>query len=203
VGRLIEEGSAELCENGLRLPGVQIAPTLENIFIHLQEDVAIVAKDASRDWIAYVNVCNPSHWLPTEKIGLSFFDAHTPVPGFERINAAAGAIVDSMIGRRPYVRFVWGLESDDQLNHHPVAPPGIDQDLWYGRQFQKGLFVRVERQVLWPLPEVSSALFFIRPYIYPAAKVKESNEEWEQLIKAYRSMSPAARRYKGLPEGLL
>jgi hypothetical protein len=173
---------------------------LDSLCRFLQEDIALVSVEEGRDRISYVNVCNPSHWLPTEKVGLSFFEAHLPVPGFERVNAASGAMVDAMVNRGPFVRFVWGLESDDQLNHHPVAPTGCDQERWYGRRFDEGLFVRVERQVLWPLPAVSAALFTIRPIVYPACLVKENGHSWHQLLQAVESMSPAARQYKGLPE---
>jgi hypothetical protein len=177
--------------------------SLDGICRFVQEDLAIVVRDEARDWIAYINVCNPSHWLPTEKIGLSFFDAHVPVPGFERVNAAAKAMVDSMIHRGPFVRFVWGLESDDQLNHHPVPPVGRDQAVWYGRRFDEGLFVRVERQVLWPLPEVSAALFSIRPIVYSAESVRADAIAWEKLVQAVQGMSAEALAYKGIPEGLL
>jgi hypothetical protein len=180
----------------------QLEPDLGRLCLYLQEDLAVVVKEDNRDWIAYIHVCHPSHWLPTEKIGLSFFESHVPIPGFEKVNAAAGAMVESIITRGPFVRFVWGLESDAQLNHHPIAAPGRDQTEWYGRQFDKALFVRVERQVLWPLPEVSAALFTIRPIVYDADSIRQEPESWSLLVQAVYSMSPEARAYKGIPTGL-
>jgi hypothetical protein len=175
---------------------------LDELCLLFQEDLAVVAKAGERDWVAYIHVCNPSHWAPMDKLGLSFFDAHAPVPGFQRINLAASALVEAMIHKGPFVRFVWGLESDGRLNHHPVAPTGEDQELWYGRHFERDLFARVERQVIWPLPEVDAALFFIRPFTYHVSEVMQDGHSWSMLTCAVRKMSPEAKRYKGIPDWL-
>lgn len=164
----------------------------------IPEDFAIVRRQDGVDWFSYLHLCSPSHWAAEEKVGRSFFDAHEPIPGFERANAAAKGLVEGMISKGPFVRFVWGVESDDRLNHHPEPPPGEDPALWNGRRFaETGRFwVRTERQTTWGLPEVDAALFFI--HVGFVADVDLSPDERERLRSAVESMSPEARAYKGL-----
>lgn len=166
------------------------------------EDMAVVRRRDGADWIAFLHLCSPSHWAAEEKIGRSFFSTHEPIPGFERVNAVSDNLVDSMIHRGPFVRFVWGIESDDRPNHHPEPPPGFDPKEWDGRQFESGKFwVRTERQVVWGLPEEDAAIFTIRVGFIPGEEVLASPELRASLRKALEGMSPESLRYKGLSEG--
>lgn len=158
------------------------------------EDLAIVSVEDSVDWVSYLHLCSPSHWAAEQKVGRSFFDVHEPIPGFERVNAASAGLVDAMVNKGPYVRFVWGVESDDLLNHHPEEPPG--------RDFSQGHFwVRTERQVVWGMPEVGAALFTIRVGFVPDNEVLADEGLRTSLISALESMTPEAREYKGLTQG--
>jgi len=96
---------------------------------------------------------------------------------------------------------VWGVESDDRLNHHPEAPPGFDQEEWWGRQFQNGRFwVRTERQTIWPLSHVGAALFTIRVNLVSDSVVLADPTLRSSLVAGLNSMSPEARRYKGVDQ---
>ena len=173
---------------------------LEALALQMEADLAVVTRGPSEtDRVAAVHVCAPSHWNPVTKLGQSFFETHTVVPGFERINAAAPRMVDVMIRQGPFVRFVWGVETDDRLNHHPEPPDGWTFDEWNGRRFDRDPFwARVERQTLLGLPEVGAALFVIHVKTIPAAEVLASPTERQTLLTALQSMSPDARRYKGV-----
>ncbi|AIE86414.1 heme-dependent oxidative N-demethylase family protein [Fimbriimonas ginsengisoli] len=163
------------------------------------EDLAIVSVEDSVDWVSYLHLCSPSHWAAEEKIGRSFFDVHEPIPGFEKINRVSSGLVDAMVNKGPWVRFVWGVESDDRLNHHPEPPPGFDQEEWDGRRFEGGRFwVRTERQIVTGMPEVGAALFTIRVGFVPDTVVLADEMLQTSLLRALDSMSPEARRYKGL-----
>lgn len=175
------------------------ATNLNELSLLVQEDFCIVRFEDGKDWLAYANVCAPSHWLAAEKIGRSFFNIHTVVPHFESVNQVAGKMVDAMINKGPFVRFVWGVESDPRPNHHPIAPPGIDPNEWEGRDFSKGKFwCRAERQVMWGLPKVSATIFTIRVSHLPCEEVLADPYLKETLIASLHSMSPETRRYKGL-----
>jgi dimethylamine monooxygenase subunit A len=173
---------------------------LEALAFQIEADLAVVVREADgSDRVAAVHVCAPSHWDPVSKIGQSFFQTHTVVPGFERINTAASRMVDAMIRQGPFVRFVWGVESDDRLNHHPEPPAGWEMDTWNGRRFdQHPFWVRVERQSLIGLPDVQAALFVIHAKTSSGEDVLRSSGERRALLSAINSMSPEARRYKGL-----
>lgn len=167
----------------------------------VQEDFAIVSTLDHTDWISYLHLCSPSHWAAEEKVGRSFFDVHHPIPGFERVNAAAPGLIDAMVNKGPFVRFVWGIESDDRLNHHPEPPPNEDSAEWQGRDFSAGRFwVRTERQVTWPLPEVGAALFTIRVGHVSDTEILPNPALLQPLREALLSMSEEAKAYKGLAQ---
>lgn len=150
------------------------------------EDIAVVRHTPERgDWNAALHISAPSHWAPEEKLGQNYATTHLPVPGTERSRAAADSLVEIMIHRGPFVRFTWGLAFDDRLDCHPR----------HGKTAFDGenLWLRVERQVLLPLPECAAALFLIRLHLYPIRTVAP-----EPLLAALESMSPEARTYKGL-----
>jgi hypothetical protein len=101
----------------------------------------------------------------------------------------------------PQVRFVWGISGDDRLNHHPEPPPGIPREEWPRAPFRTGgppFHLRVERQVLWPLPEVGASLFAIRVSFWRAEEIAADPRKRELLRRGLLSMSPESRRYKGV-----
>jgi hypothetical protein len=105
------------------------------------------------------------------------------------------------------VRFVWGVETDARLNHHPEPPPGVSESDWQGRAFgtpeaPSPFFLRVERQALWGLPEVSTTVFTIRVSFIEGQEILAHPEERARLRAALLSMSPEARRYKGVDAGI-
>ena len=166
--------------------------SLSEAMMVVQEDLAIVSFDGERDWTSFLHVASPSHWSPEEKIGKSFVAVHDPVPGFEKIVPAANGLVQAMIHKGPFVRFVWTLTDDTVLNHHPkISGPAM---------FENGKFwVRTERQVMVGLPEVNASLFFIRVGFVPIQNIVGDN--LEALKSTLKTMSLEIRDYKGLTPG--
>lgn len=166
------------------------------------EDMAVVRVNAATgtDETTALHLCAPSHWRAEDKIGHGFLSTHLPVPGMEKISAASGPLLKGVMERGPFVRFTWGIEFDDRLNHHPDAPPGIASSEWNRRVFDPRAdvpaYLRVERQVFWGLPEASVFVFAIRVYLTDALDLPR--EEQMLLARALRSMSPESRAYKGL-----
>lgn len=182
--------------------GIGETLSLEELALRVPEDIAIVTTEGETDWLAFGHLCAPSHWALEEKIGRSFAQVHEPIPGFERTAAVAPKMIDAMVNKGPWVRFVWSLESDDRPNHHPDAPPGWDQAEWWGRQFslKQRFWVRVERQCLIPLPTAQSALFTIRLSWWTMEEILARETLREPLVKALRGMNPEERAYKGIDE---
>jgi dimethylamine monooxygenase subunit A len=174
---------------------------VDALAMQVQEDLAVVCREGNHNWLAAVHLCHPNHWAAEEKIGRDFAAVHNPVAGMEKINQRSGAIVHTMITRLPMVRFGWGISTDTRLNHHPQSPPGIPSDIWQGRQFDihaPRLYLRLERQVLWGLPEVDACLFTIRTYFHDCRHIRQQSHNRDRLLSALQSMSSESLAYKGL-----
>ena len=178
--------------------------TLDALAAQIQSDIVVISRNENSDnWMSAIHLCYPNHWAAEEKIGKDFATVHLPVAGIEKINQRAKAIVNTMIARKPMVRFAWGLSTDTCLNHHPQAPNNITSKEWLGRKFDREnprLFLRIERQVMWGLPEYDAAIFTIRTYFRDCQVIKKDAELNNQLISAIQSMTPESLVYKGLVE---
>ncbi|BAY77048.1 hypothetical protein NIES25_35060 [Nostoc linckia NIES-25] len=74
---------------------------------------------------------------------------------------------------------------------------------WQGRNFDledPRLYLRIERQVIWGIPECEAALFTIRTYFRDCAVVKKDSMLRSKLYDAIQSMTPESLIYKGLVE---
>jgi len=180
------------------------ASTLDAIAAQVQEDITVLCRSADgSNWLSAVHLCYPNHWSAEEKVGKDFTTIHAPVAGIEKINRRASAIVNTIIVREPMVRFAWGLSTDTRLNHHPEPPANVPINEWHGRQFDQQnprLFLRIERQVIWGLPEYEAALFTIRTYFRDCTEIKKDTVLRSKLSAAIQSMTQDSLVYKGLTE---
>ena len=175
---------------------------LDALACQLQEDFAIMTLDAQgRHRLAGVHLCAPNHWNPADKIGANLEHLHQPVPHFAQANRNPGRLAHTMVHKGPYVRFAWGLATDTRLNHHPDAPQHQDAQQWAGRHFGQnltGVYLRVERQVIWGFPQQQAALFTIRTGFQELASLQAP--ERMALAQALRNMHADSAGYKGLDE---
>ncbi len=179
---------------------------LDALALQVEEDIALVCRrvdgEGPVDHLGLLHLCSPSHWSAEDKIGMNFFDIHVPIPGIEKINRVADKLVETMINKGPYVRFIWSFVTDQRLNHHPTPPPGIDPVTWKGRSFNEEaaipFYFRIERQVTWGFPHVDASLFTIGVTFMSGAEIKHNPYQRDQLISALKSMSPESRVYKGV-----
>jgi hypothetical protein len=158
----------------------------------IQEDFCVLS--AGREFAGRVSVLDvrfPSGWRPDRLANADFLGIHQPVPGFPGGAAAAQSMVKSMVERGPFVRFLWTLSPDDQLDHHPDAGGASWDD-------PRGVWLRVERQVTVPLPAVQASVFLIRTYRYAARELTQ--EQRARLLTALERTSREVRTYKRLPE---
>jgi len=141
--------------------GAQDFAALDRLVSLLQEDVVVVRRLAPEcDAVTQMHVCFPSRWRPERLLGTGFRHIHRPVPGFADGDSAARRMLDAMILRGPFVRFVWTLCADDALDQHPDEA-GCPGD-WDGSG--RG-WLRIERQTTVGFPTHESALFLIRTYL--------------------------------------
>jgi dimethylamine monooxygenase subunit A len=174
---------------------VQPHDALDFLAMNVQEDLSILAADpvAGRDHLAALHVLLPEKWNPLDKIGRSFAEVHAPVAGSGPMIASAPKLIQAVISRGPFARFVWGVTPSARLDHHPNAPAEAELS---GDPAQA--YLRVERQTLHGFPDQHGALFTIRAYLYPLAQVLETPRHAAALASGIRSMTPEQLNYKGL-----
>jgi hypothetical protein len=158
----------------------------------IAEDFVVLTREkgGGREQCSLVHVCFPSNWRPEAVFKKDFRSLHDPVPGFGDLGPAVPRLVQAIFERGPYVRFIWTVCPDDQLDHHPET---VRSRLWGD---DVGGYLRVERQSLFPFREVDASLFLIRTYLYPFEDL--THEQQRTLASALRQMPPEMLRYKGL-----
>jgi len=170
------------------------ATDLDALACKVQEDLAVIQRDGDRHWLAAIHLCFPNHWAAEDKIGRTFAEIHEPVAGIEAINRQADKLVDVIIRATDgLVRFVWGIATDTELNHHPSKPRGRQFDPTNPRAF-----LRIERQTIWGFPEVEASLFTIHTYFEDLAKLE--SDKRVKVVSGIESMTPASIEYKGLTQ---
>lgn len=148
----------------------------------LQEDIAVMQFDTQgHSRLCALHLCCPNHWGANQRIGESFYELHKAVPGLNEAISDADKLLNSILQRGPYVRFVWGLTNTRALDMHP-------ENLRTRRalDMHKDLFVRLERQVLYGLPQVNALLFIIRTYFVAVNELAkpERTALWQQIQSA-------------------
>ncbi len=172
---------------------------LDALASQVPEDLAIWQVHDTKDYLSAIHLCAPNHWAPAEKIGKPFAEVHAPVAGMEALRARYQPMLKTLLQGGTYVRFAWGLGTDDRLNHHPEPPAGVDPKAWQGRHFDPqhpSLFVRVERQTLTGFPDVQALLFTIRTYFQEVRTLDK--ERLSALHQAVATMPEESLHYKGL-----
>jgi hypothetical protein len=187
------EQGVELPQRELSTPALAHAAYRE-LALELQEDFVVLQRAATGERMVTVCVCLPSAWRPERIAGQSFLALHTPVPEFESVATNASMLVNAMIERGPYVRFVWNVVADARLDHHPDRSP---RGSWHA---ETPGFLRVERQLSVPFPAQQASLFLIRTYVYPLPEL--SPEQRQILRQALEQMSAPTQSYKGLAHAI-
>lgn len=196
--------SAVESQNGAVLPPYQ--STFDALAMQVQEDLNIMAIDETgEDRLCAMHLCSPSSWRAEEKIGKNFVAVHSPVADNGPLLRVARGIVNAMVHKGPYVRFVWGLTTNPQPNHHPDPPPGVDREIWRGKPLTSiaqgtKAYMWVERQVVWGIPTANASLFTIRASFISLDAIRGNERERELFKSTMQSMSEAVRDYKGIAE---
>jgi len=183
-------------------PSPDYHDALDALACQIQEDLAVISKSPfGRDWLAAVHLCLANNWAAEEKIGQSFQSIHEPVAGMHNSKRDAEAVVNTIIKKGPFLRFVWDLTPADDLNQHPrpcLSSTGSKEKKRRFDPHHPSLYLRVERQILWPFPKQQAAFFTIRTYLTDCRQIRNNIEQNKQLVSALNSMTKEQLRYKGL-----
>ena len=152
--------------------------TFEEMGYVIQEDIAIFHR--SNKLIA-LHISFPSNWKPKDKIGLSFANIHSPVPGMKKFLEKEQKYVDMMCNAtNPIIRYVWGEHFNYLLN--PFEPlDGVK-------------VMHTERQTFVGMPEDDLAIFLIRKKVIPFNDTDVEFQSWYEKMKL--SMSEEQKAYK-------
>jgi hypothetical protein len=189
-------------EDWILIEGNKYRSLFDGLCSQVQEDMAVCELNGGNDRITAIHLCAPNHWAASEKIGLSFDRVHGPVPGMHSTLQHFPKMLKAIVQKERFIRYAWGISSDDRLNHHPVPPLGKDALQWAGRKLGPGFetFVRVERQNLIGFASLDFFLFSIRTFFYPIGSLNKM--ERIALLNAVQSMTPDSLEYKGLSGSL-
>ncbi len=183
-------------------PTPEYHDSLDALACQIQEDLAILSQSRfGRDWLAAVHLCQANNWAAEEKIGESFQTIHEPVAGMKNNKRDAEALVNTIINKGPFLRFAWGLTPEAELNQHPRPCLTSTNKKDKKRQFDPhhpSLFLRVERQILWPFPEQHASLLTIHTYLTDCHQIRDNREQNEKLVSALNSMTKEQLVYKCL-----
>lgn len=171
---------------------------VDYLISQVPEDFSVWKMEDDKEWLALIHLSSPNHWDARNKIGKSFFASHEPIPYIDAISKAAPKMFEQIQKRGSVERYAWGVATDDRLNHHPEAPPGIPDEEWKGRSFNNldpKLFIRMERQTLFPIDEKLIG-FTIKTTFVEVTSLPV--EDLKLISEAISGMDQAILRYKGL-----
>ena len=161
----------------------------DSLALQVSEDICLIqVTDAGTKLIA-AHLCAANHWSARDKLLMDMPHLHQHVPGFADDNKEPEKLLQGISRKtEAYVRFAWGLCDQATLNQHPHAS--------LESQSSDDLFMRIERQVIWPIPDSEILLFTIRTYFRDCATLDE--QQRLALIKAVNSMDEATLKYKNI-----
>lgn len=141
-------------------------------------------------------LCFPTGWALEEKMGHPLDFIHGVVPG---LNAALGSPIDQFLAKlKPgpaFLRDNWGLAATAEINLHPArALPPPRRPVALDR-----LWLRVEHQALFALPETRGVVFAIRIALHRLDQVARDPAA-AGLRRALETMPAALAEYKRIED---
>ena len=169
--------------------------SLEALGRALEPDFVLLLPSVNGPLVVGGVVCFPSSWALPEKIGRTLEETHGPVPALnpqlgERIRTALDRLAPGLAWEREN----WGLARDGNRNHNPHRPrKRLDETV-----VPDELWLRVENQVLYRLPQTGGILFGIRLEITPWHELIQSEGAIAGLRRGLETMPDEIASYKGV-----
>lgn len=166
-----------------------------------QEDIVIMRLlPDGRHYAESLHVNVPSHWNPLEKYQQAFDTIHKPVADSQRLVSSADNVMKAIVTKGPYVRFGLSMTTQPLLDSHPDrSKPWEETWLANPDLLAERVYVRIERQTTYPMPDLGRALFSVRIYMCSLADfARDAPQFAARLAPILRSASPAVIEYKGM-----
>lgn len=160
---------------------------LKELALEFEEDIAILKKGV----LQAICFCFPSGFIPSQKVGMNFFDMHLPVADGERLRSASEKVT-SLISKEGsmFRRFVWTVTALPGLSQHPSLVRPIPTGI-------KDLYFRTETQTTVGLTD-EVCLFFVKVDMHPLELIWADAEKRDTLLGSINSMSEDTLTYKNL-----
>jgi dimethylamine monooxygenase subunit A len=163
---------------------------LESAALQVQEDLVVLVRSEETWRFGAGVVCFPSHWVPSEKLGLPMTEVHEPVPHYdEELAQRVDRFLDQLAPGRNAWRRNWMIHASPQL--HVPRPPAFG-----GSVPPRDLWLRSERQVLWALPTTGGILFTIRTQQFPLRALAMRPDVASSMASSLRSAPDSLRAYR-------
>ena len=188
-----------------------LARLLDVVGLCMQEDIVIMrgtsnqatreaaSDNTANDYAEALQVCFPSAWNPRSRLGQDFGAIHAPVAHSYRLQQAQPRVMQALLSKGPFLRFVWSISPHASLNHNPAWPAsGYNQPASDDLPSLEQLYFRVERQTTCAFPALQRCMFSIRIFQQPLLEVVHNADRRQRLGQALQAMDAAHLRYKSL-----
>lgn len=161
----------------------------KELVLDFEEDIAILKKGI----LVAIGFCFPSGFIPSQKVGMNFFDMHLPVADGERLRSASEKVT-ALISKEDsmFRRYVWTVTALPGLSQHPSLvrpiPANIDD-----------LYFRTETQTTVGLGD-EVCLFFVKVEMQPMQLIWADKGKRETILASINSMTENTLAYKNLFE---
>jgi hypothetical protein len=164
---------------------------LESAALQVQEDLIVLVRSEEGWRFGAGVVCFPSHWVPSEKLGLPVSGVHEPVPHYhEELAQRVDRFLDHLAPGRNAWRRNWLIHASPQL--HVPRPPVVGSPVQ-----PQNLWLRSERQVLCALAATGAILFTIRTQQFPLRALATRPDVASSMASSLRSSPDSLRAYRG------
>lgn len=186
-----------------RLTGQTLDPSasdpLDLIGRLVAEDFCLIQPTEAGPLLVAAVLCFPARWVLAEKLGKPLIAVHERVPAYgEKLGAPVDRFMASLKPGRVALRLNWSIIDDPALFQlSGKFRDGPDAGITTDNALEK-LYLRVERQTFFRLPNSGTIAFGIRTHVYPLQPIALRAGEAARLAAAVRALPPAMALYKSL-----
>lgn len=174
---------------------------------NIEEDINLLEFDPDQNEFvlrAYTGI-GANGFRNSEKVGKKLSSMHEPVPQYrERLQISMNRYFRRAEPHKYIKRLTWGIQTGGKelfrpSGNHLSAAQNVTALKASELDFENGMFVRVEQQMLTKLVKSGFIMFTVRTYFYPLADIRREGLGGE-LVKAFESWQPDLAQYKSVPK---
>jgi hypothetical protein len=161
------------------------------------DDLCLMEKRDGEWRLSALSLSAGSFFTASEVVGKSLAELHGPVNGFsDRFLTRVQRIFEGLRPDLILERRNWTLLNSPELHTPASAPIRARIGEIAPTDAAQALHLRVERQTLRRLPQTGGALFTIRVWVTPLARLAEEPARLAAFARAWRAAAPEFRAYK-------